>query len=321
MNALSRILVPVDESKMSNEALAFALDLAERSGAKIVFCHAVELAGAAAAWGTPYVMPDTALLERQEDECKRVLSRASVGATAQGVANETVELAGPAVPAILDLLEKRQNIDAIVMGTHGRRGLSRAFFGSTTEGIIRQAAVPVFALPQSASTAAERPVGFSCILVALDHTDAADAALDFAIGLAEPEKTRIILANAVDILSNYDELAASQSSPLSAAATGERNTSQALLDAAAARIGARGIVETVVIEGPPSPSILELARARGADLIAIGTHGRRGIERLVLGSVAEGVLRFAPVPVLVVHRGKRAAKKKSEAVPATSEVA
>jgi nucleotide-binding universal stress UspA family protein len=67
--------------------------------------------------------------------------------------------------------------------------------------------------------------------------------------------------------------------------------------------------ETVVVEGGPSDTMLELARTRHADLIALGTHGRRGLAKMLLGRVAEGVLRTAPVPVLVVRdRAERGAE-------------
>ena len=75
-----------------------------------------------------------------------------------------------------------------------------------------------------------------------------------------------------------------------------------LAEAQVARAHAAGATaESLVVEGTPADALLEVAAERGADLIAIGTHGRRGLRRLLVGSVAESVVRRSPVPVVVVR--------------------
>ena len=82
-----------------------------------------------------------------------------------------------------------------------------------------------------------------------------------------------------------------------------RAEAQTALDAAAAQAQSRGVAaETYVVEGDTVDELLLAASAHKADVIAIGTHGRRGLERLILGSVAEAVVRRSPIPVVVVRR-------------------
>ena len=300
VNAIGRILVPVDGSESSTQAIDFSIALAKRQGAEIAFCHSVDLTGAIASGANPYnVMDVTPIVETLEDESKAVLGAAAALAAAAGVPATTRELAGPPVGAVLDVLFERR-FDAVVMGTHGRRGASRFFLGSTAEGVLRRADVPVFVVSQSVTGGAAQ-AAFSSIAVAFDDSDPADAALAFALDLAVPGKTTLVVAHAVDVREVY-ALAASERNAATAAIAEERESARRLIDAAAARARERGIsAEAVLLEGDPCESLQELVSERGIDLVAIGTHGRRGIRRLFLGSVAEGVVRTARVHVAVVR--------------------
>jgi nucleotide-binding universal stress UspA family protein len=306
---LRRILVPVDRSEPSAHAIDLSLRLAKHAGAEIVFCHAVDLTGAVTELTNPYAAAGVApILGALEDESKSLLASASARATDSGVPSSTLALTGPPARAILDLL-RDQSIDAVVMGTRGRRGASRFFLGSTAEGVIRDTEAPVFVIPPSAKLPVEGAQTFSRILVALDDSAPAQRALECALDLAEPGKTSIVIAHAVDISRIY-ETAAFHDNDRGVALGREWEAGRALLAMAQTRAKDCGIAaETVVVEGGPSDTMLELARTRHADLIALGTHGRRGLDKMLLGSVAEGVLRTAPVPVLVVRdRAERGAE-------------
>jgi len=304
MNAprsIRRILVPIDGSEPATHAIDLSLRLAKHTGAEIVFCHCVDVAGAVAASSNPYMVTDVqSLVDALREESKSLLASASALASANGSANTTLELAGPPVSAILEFLRDR-NIDAVVIGTHGRRGVSRLFLGSTAEGVIRNANVPVFVVPPTARPAVDGAAAFTRIVVALDDSEPAERALECALDVAEPGKTSVVLAHAVDVSRIY-ETAAFHNYDRGTALARASEAGRALLARAATRAKDRDIAaETVVVEGGPSESMLELARTRDADLIAIGTNGRRGLDKMLLGSVAEGVLRTAPVPVLVVR--------------------
>lgn len=138
---------------------------------------------------------------------------------------------------------------------------------------------------------------FRNILVATDFGDASAEALERALALAVPLGARITLLHVYSLpVANYGYAAGLYwpVADLERAAQGE-------LDGALAKIKERyGNVEGLVACGEPCPMILEAARLRNADLIVMGTHGRRGLSRALLGSVAEKVVRLSPVPVLTV---------------------
>ena len=136
------------------------------------------------------------------------------------------------------------------------------------------------------------------ILVPVDFSETANHALDFALDLAEALGARVTLMHAYDIVSSiYPEgliLTTEMASQIQEAA------SQAL-EAAAGRARRPGVELTTVLRaGPPWGEVVALAAESSADLIVMGTHGRRGLKRLLLGSVAERVVRTAPCPVLTV---------------------
>jgi len=315
MRTIRSILVPVDGSQASVPAVDFAIGLAKGVGAEITFCHSVDLTGAIAQCSTPYGVTDVApILEGLEEESKEVLATVAARAIAGAVPATTIELAGPSVSAIVDAAHER-HADAIVMGTHGRRGLNRFFLGSTADGVLRRADVPVFVV--SGNGANEPRAPFRRIAVAIDDSDPADLALEFALDLAQPATTSLVFVHAVDVRRLY---ALASAEHAMAAIAQERSAMRALLAKAAARAQERGIQsEAFILEGDPVESLLEFVRAQKVDVIAIGTHGRRGVRRLLLGSVAEGIVRASPAPVVVLRpHAKRAAQKISAGALETS---
>jgi len=136
-----KLVVPVDGSEPSNEATSLAVQFAKDQHAAIVFCHAIDevsMIRAAAAAGVDW-QPGVDDLRR---EGQRVLDAALARATQAGVAAKVVMTDRSPVDGVLESV-KDHNADLIVMGTHGRKGFSRAVLGSTTEGVLRHAHVPV----------------------------------------------------------------------------------------------------------------------------------------------------------------------------------
>jgi nucleotide-binding universal stress UspA family protein len=140
------------------------------------------------------------------------------------------------------------------------------------------------------------------LLVAYDTSDQANAALDVAFALARSEKASIVACFAIDIEAEMGRIAAAfHYTPVSAARM-LRDDGRAVLDAASARAETAGLpIRTKLIDAPVVSGIAAYARSVGADMIVVGSHGRSGIPRLLLGSVAEGLMRHATVPVLVVR--------------------
>lgn len=143
------------------------------------------------------------------------------------------------------------------------------------------------------------------ILVAIDGSHASERALDEGIAIARLSHAELRVIHVVDDLS-----VSMAFNPYAGYYTGElisqlRQAGAQLLARAAARASAAGaVVYTALYDDlglPVQERILEIARSWPADLIVMGTHGRRGVGRVLLGSCAEGVLRDAPVPVLLVR--------------------
>lgn len=134
------------------------------------------------------------------------------------------------------------------------------------------------------------------ILVPIDFSRDAEQALGYAIGLAQQFQARLTLLHAIYV---------PEAAEVNLAAYLEKVESEAEREIAACRKRAEdaGVaVDTLIVRGVPSHTIVEKARDRQADLIAMGTHGRTGLQHLLIGSVAERVVRLAPCPVMVIPR-------------------
>lgn len=188
--------------------------------------------------------------------------------------------------------------DVIVMGTHGRSGLDRAVMGSTAEYVLRRAPCPVLTVGPKAS-----PEKIGPVLCALELADADGGVLETAAGLAMALDQRLVVVHAVEPIvlpAPYSvEIGAMGMDELVAAA--REHVAERLAPLAALGVEA----ETVVDAGMALPEILDCAERVGAGLIVQGSHGRKGLGRVLLGSVAEAVARKAPCPVLTVRRGAR----------------
>lgn len=135
------------------------------------------------------------------------------------------------------------------------------------------------------------------ILVATDFSEQADKALDYAIELADRLDAKITIVNAVvNPVVGVPEFGLAVTSTM---IEGIIKANQESLDKLATR-AAPGRIQTKLDSGDARDVIIDAAKSTGADLIIMGTHGRRGLKRALLGSVAEAVLRHASVPVLIV---------------------
>jgi nucleotide-binding universal stress UspA family protein len=140
------------------------------------------------------------------------------------------------------------------------------------------------------------------ILVPVDFGEASDAALAYAVDLAEGTDAKVFVLHTfeIPIVGLPDGVVAA-----TAELTGRIvNAAQKALDDAVKRFAGRKVpITSLLKQGDAREIILAQAKELGADLIVIGTHGRRGIARALIGSVAESVVRTSPVPVLTVHGG------------------
>jgi nucleotide-binding universal stress UspA family protein len=148
---LRNVLVATDGSANGDRAVSYALALAHRHSSELLLCYAVNHAKAVAecsvsSGGGDLLMP---LVEDLDDAAESILRDAAKRVTNDGVAAKTAMLDGPSAEAIVACANGRK-VDAIVMGTQGKGGLERLLLGSTADGVLRRADVPVFVVPAAA---------------------------------------------------------------------------------------------------------------------------------------------------------------------------
>jgi nucleotide-binding universal stress UspA family protein len=293
---LKRILCATDLSAASTPAWAFAQRLAAATKVDLVLVHAVPLIPPPIEGS---VAPGT--YERVVEEGRtRALSACdelAESARTRGLA-VTVHLAeGPAGPRILDAAE-RESADLVVLGTHGRTGLNRLLAGSVAEHVVQLSGRPVITvrpLPTPASLP-DRPV--ARILYATDFSPASRRAWPWAHAIAERTGAE------VDVLHVLLEVVPDRHlDPAFLAQAAERIRRDAQ-ESAESLLGSWGLprdrVRVHFTHGVEADAIAHWAASAGADLIVMGTHGRTGLLRLALGSVARRILHTAPCPVLTV---------------------
>jgi nucleotide-binding universal stress UspA family protein len=204
---------------------------------------------------------------------------------------------GPAYAGIVHRAEA-WNADLVVVGSHGRTGISRTLLGSVAERVVRAAHCDVLVSRPSR--------GSKVVMAATDLSDPSLPAVARAAEEARVAGARLVVAHAIETpLAAYGAGAASLFGSVFAVPSAEaqqqsRDLLLTLLGDALRRFGAEG--EPLVLEGGAVATVVRAVEEQRADLLVIGTHGRAGISRLLLGSVAEALVRLADCSVLVVRK-------------------
>jgi nucleotide-binding universal stress UspA family protein len=293
-----RVLVPYDGSEPSERALAFALALA-RAGSALDIVYVVDRESAIVQSTTTLEVYDpTPIFEALEQRGHALLDAVRERCRSSGVDASTSLIHQRPVPGILATAEKNGD-QLIILGTHARAGLPRTFLGSTTEGVLRSGKLPVLAI--SAAMTPPHEVLFRKVLVAIDESDPAGAAVALAAGLSRALGTLCVLCGVVDTRDLYGKAGTYGYDPAPLAAEMGAHAEDVVERARAHGGFAADSVSVAIVEAEPARGIIEEASRSGADAIVMGSHGRRGLQRLFLGSVAEHVLRNSPIPVLVVR--------------------
>jgi nucleotide-binding universal stress UspA family protein len=297
--AFPRILLAYDDSVASQVALEYACSLT-RAGATLSIAHALDESRVmASAMSSAFAAVDPRpLMSAVDEEGASVLKTAVATCGLRGVFAEQVVLRDAPETGIV-ALGRANRFDLIILGTHGRRGIPRALLGSVAETILRETEIPVLVVTGHAKTPRNNHP-FDRALVALDASDPSRTAMSIAARLSADYATHLTLCNVIDSRDVLSKAAAYgyDASPFQA---GMRADARKLLQAAANVPNVSLTVDDLVVaEGEPAEVIEHTAAQRNCDLIVIGTHGRRGVRRVFLGSVAEAVIRSSTLPVLAV---------------------
>ena len=284
-----RILLATDGSDHTRRAAEYVRTLADRFDADVHVLAVADVGSVSVAFDTGGIEQE--VIERLQRQCEEWATE--TGAFVD--ATETAVRSGKPRQEILDYAAEH-GVDLLAMGTHGRTGIRRYVIGSVTEHVLRRAEAPVLT-----ARADEEANGgeIDRVLVPTDGSGAAEAAVDHAVAVADACGAAVRVLSVVDTraLAAQSELA-----PSDAVIESLEERSEHAVNEVAERCEEAGLsVETAVARGAPSRAICEDADESGADLVVMGTHGRSGLDRVLLGSVAERTVRHAPVPVMAVR--------------------
>lgn len=290
-NMYGSILVPTDGSDHAARAAAHAACLAEAFGATIHLLNVVDVDAEAGPFSAGGVGEE--YLELLGEAGRETVEETA--ATLEYDDVRTAVVTGRPAPGILDYVDE-EGIELVVMGTHGRTGVQRYVLGSVAERVVSLADVPVLTVRAGEDTG---PVeGYDEILVPTDGSEAAKVAIDPALAVAEVRDARIHAVNVIHVgaMAASPELTVPPETISALESIGEEATERIAERARDAGLDA----VTSVQQGTPAETLIDYTEENDIDLVAMGTAGRTGLSRFLLGSTTEQVIRHAEMPVLAV---------------------
>jgi nucleotide-binding universal stress UspA family protein len=290
------LLVPLDGSAFAEQALPFALSIARRAGAvlNVAQVHVPFALMFADSMSSGSYDVEARVIAQERDYLDGIVNRLKSQSQGQVVSDL---LEGPDIAEKLNEHATATKADLVVMTTHGRGPLSRFWLGSVADGFVRIATIPVLLVrPQENSPdLASEPV-LRHMLIPLDGSALAERILEPATALGKLLECDYTLLRAYGPEVNMNPLGEMVLNQLESMA-------QNYLDQTSQRLKALGLkVQARIAHAQhPASAIIDAAQKHPIDLIAMATHGRRGLPRLLLGSVADKVIRGASIPLLT-HR-------------------
>lgn len=285
-----KILLSTDGSEFSEGAVREAIRLAKKCSSALTALSVIETNSELEA-----IAPQ--VTEKAEKAARANLEAVQARAKKEGVDCAIVIHAGEdSYEYIVDEATK-SNSTMIVMGRRGRSGLKRLMMGSVTTRVIGHAPCNVLVVPKAAQ------LEFRNILVATDGSKHSAAAASEAIGLAKQNNSALTVISVVpsELVTPVDiDFTVNQREFIAEKEMQEAEKNAKVVKEAAEKEGV--FVKAFVLSGKPADAIIETAKEKRADLIVLGSHGRTGLEKLLMGSVAERVIVLAACPVLVVKK-------------------
>ncbi|MCB8918302.1 MAG: universal stress protein [Ardenticatenaceae bacterium] len=291
-----RILVPLDGSSLAEQALKPALALARRSGGQILllripaFQQAIvpDPAGQALVW--PEIDGENSRIEAAD--YLRNIQRINPQITMR-----TLVIDGDEASTIIDTAQE-QDVNLIVMSTHGYSGFTRWMLGSVTEKVLRQAPCPVLVVRSA------NPI--TKVVIALDGSLLSEQALDPGLEVAHQLEAEVTLLRVYHGGSLREEervqLDWTESGLNQRLHESVRESVRAYLEQTALHTKRPGQeIDYIVLDGAPAQTILDYIDVQGTDLVVMATHGRGGLRRWVYGSITEKVMRSANCSMLIIR--------------------
>ncbi len=267
---LEKLLVATDRSAFSEGALTEALSFAKKCSSRLYVMSVVET-------NPEYETIGAEVLQKEEDEAIAYLKGVKARAEGESVPCEVILRRGDNPFRLIVDEATSKKVDMIIIGRHGRRGLEKMIMGSVAAKVIGHAPCKVLVVPKAAR------IEYRNILVATDGSQHSDSAAMEAVEIAKRCGSRLVAVSVA--LSEED------------AERAKVNVGDVALTAQKGGVA----VETATPIGKAANAIAEFAGGRGVDLIVMGTYGKTGLKKLLMGSTTEKVIGLAGCAVLVVN--------------------
>jgi len=313
------ILVPLDGSPFGEAALPLALGIARRAGATLQLVHVMPPLGTVYSEAPLYL--DSSLEQelfdhQKETHQKYLASLAHKLGKAASVVVKTTLLSGE-IPAMLRSHAAEVGADLVVMTTHARGPMGRFWLGSVADDLIRKLSLPLLLVRPDEEVAKFEPEPVvRHILIPVDGQPLAEQMIEPALALGQLMDADYTLLRVIKTVlptsyplegASVIEVAQSLIDQTQALQDQIRREAQDYLEKVAANLRKRNFRVLTRVEVEDKPALAILNQAQSADMVALCTHGRGGLTRMFLGSVADKVIRGGHLPVMVlrpVEKGK-----------------
>ena len=305
----SRIIVPLDGSPFSETALPYARAIAGSLAIPVELVEAFDVLPPPARHRQPGETTRRMLADVERNS-RQYLGQIQEGLRSAGLVATATTLPGAPARALVDWLVRDPEA-LVVMSTHGRGGIARWALGSVADKVLHSISNPVLLIRSSAESSPADGVEVKTVLVPLDGSELSQESLSHAAAVAAglgASITLIQVTGTADFYRRYLDRASAEEGLISAEELVQADSEDARTSLAAAsrrlaqEFGYGGQVTVTHLQGQnPAEAIVNVAGAEPT-MVVMTTHGRSGINRLVLGSVADRVVRHANAPVLVVRR-------------------
>jgi len=285
------ILLPFDGSDGAAEALHHAAEISHWADATI---HVLFVADTRR---DSVTVVETEVVDSLVQEGEDIVEEAEKTLTTLGVDYDSDVVQGHPAPTIVEYAEQYE-YDVIVMPTHGREGVSRYLLGSVTEKVVRLSSIPVLTARMQPDEQLVFP--YETVLLPTDGSAGASHAAEHGLSLAAA------LDATVHVLSVVDETSLGLDVRSTISGQEREQAATDAVDDLVSEAETHGVSNSVrhVEHGSPIEVILDTIDSNDIHAVVMGTTGRRGSDRILLGSVAEKTVRSAPVPVITVGQGE-----------------
>jgi|GEM_PF-112749 len=293
MLKINKILFPIDFTENSLKILPYMTSVAETYKSMICLLH---VAPDVNYWGIQYLPPYPPLEEAQ----KKILESAEK--TMDDVCEKHLKsypdlqrkiVSGEPSYEILKTIDF-ENVDLVIIGTHGRKGLD-TIFGSVAENVLKNSSVPVLSINPYKSKKTDWKI--NKILFPIDFTENISKILPYVLWASENFKSAICLVHVIDDTFKFGQ-AYSLAWDKKKIAKEAENAMDKICEK---ELQGCPNFQRKIVFGDPGPTILKTIESENIDLVIMGTHGRRGLEHTLFGSVAENVVKRSTVPVLTIN--------------------